>query len=178
MGYRRGPCSVKAWRGRTLEWFGLLTEIAAEAGKTLILENCLDRASSMGCAPNDCLDIMRSINSPNLRMNLDPGNFANWGQDPMEGAGLLGVYTANVHVKDMKEPGNNRTFCLAGDGVAKIRQILAHLRSIGFGGNVTIEPHLRMYESFHYSGWDGYVAAGKRIRELLLEAGFEVKTSA
>jgi len=177
MGYRRGPCSVKQWRERTLEWLQLLTDMATDADRTLILENCMDRPSSMGCAPNDCLDIMQSINSPNLRMNLDPGNFANWGQDAMEGAEILGVYTANVHVKDLKEPGDRSTFCLAGDGVAKIPEIFAHLRSLGFDGNITIEPHLRMHESYHYSGWDDYVAAGKRIHELLLEAGFEVRTS-
>ena len=175
MGYRRGPCSVKEWRERTLDWFHQLTQMAADAGKTLILENCMDRPSSMGCAPNDCLDLMESIGSPHFRMNLDPGNFANWGQDAAEGVRVLGEYTVNVHVKDMKEPGDRSTFCLAGDGTARIREVFAHLKQIGFEGNVTIEPHLRMHESYHYSGWDDYVAAGKRITELLDEAGFKVR---
>ena len=175
MGYRRGPCSVKEWHERTIDWLRRLTQMAFESGKTLVLENCLDRASSMGCAPNDCLDIMESIDSPSLRMNLDPGNFANWGQDPVQGVELLGKWTANLHVKDMKEPGNNSSFCLAGDGVAKIRDVLAVLKELGFEGNVTIEPHLRMHESYHYSGWDDYVRAGKRIRQLLDEAGMVVE---
>ena len=175
MGFRRGPCSVKEWRDRTIDWFQRLTQLAAGAGKTLILENCMDRASTLGCAPNDCLDIMESVGSPHLRMNLDPGNFANWGQDPYEGFRLLGHYVANIHVKDMTRPGDNSSFCLAGDGVAKIREVLSGLKQLDFQGNVTIEPHLRMNESYHYSGWDDYVRAGKRIRELLEEAGFDIR---
>jgi len=80
-------------------------------------------------------------------------------------------------VKDMTQPGDNASFCLAGDGIAKIREVFGGLKRIGFQGNVTIEPHLRMNESYHYSGWHDYVRAGKRIRELLDEAGFEVRVS-
>lgn len=176
MGFRRGACSVREWRDRTLDWFDRLARIAADAGKTLMLENCLDRDASMGCSPDDCLDIMRSVDSPYLRMNLDPGNFANWAQDPVRGAELLAGYTVNMHVKDRKPGGERSEYCLAGDGTAGIREVLAILKRSGFAGNVTIEPHLRMRESYHYSGWDDYVAAGKRIHELLLEAGFEVVT--
>ena len=178
MGYRRGSCSVREWRERTIGWLGRLAGIAAEADRTLILENCMDAAATMGSAPKDCLDIMQSVDSPHLRMNLDPGNFAYWSQDPVEGAELLGEYVANVHVKDMTRPGDNSSFCLAGDGIAKIREVLDHLKQIGFQGNATIEPHLRMHESYHYSGWEGYVAAGRRIAELLRDAGFEVRRGA
>ena len=177
MGFVRGQCSVKEWRERTIDWFARLTQMAAEAGKTVMLENCMDRASTMGCAPNDCLDIMASVDSPHLRMNLDPGNFANWGQDPAVGFQTLSDYIVNVHVKDMRQAGEYSSFCLAGDGIAKIREVFAGLKRIGFRGNVTIEPHLRMHESFHYSGWDDYVKAGRRIRQLLEEAGLPVRLS-
>lgn len=175
MGYRRGPCSVRQWRDKTLDWLKRLADAALKANKVIILENCLDRPSSMGCSPVDCLGIMESVASPSLRMNLNPGNFVNRGQDPVQGARLLGPYTVNLHIKDIRTPGNNSTFCLPGDGVARIRDVLRILHDFGFSGNVTIEPHLRMHESYHYSGWDDYVRAAKRIIELLIQAGFNVK---
>ena len=176
MGFRRGTCSVREWYDRTIDWFGQLTRMAEEAGKTLVLENCLNRDVSMGSAPKDCLEMMSAVESPHLRMNLDPGNFAYFGHDALEGFELLRDYVANVHLKDYGEPLDQSTACLAGDGIAKVREILAGLKEIGYDGCFTIEPHLRMTESFHYSGREDYVRAGKRVRELLEEAEFEVAT--
>ena len=174
MGYRRGECSVREWLDRTMAWFAALTEKAEKAGKTLVLENCLTRETSMGSSPNDCLDIMTTVGSPNLRMNLDPGNFAYFGQDALEGYDLLKDYVANVHLKDYGKPMDQSTACLAGDGIAHVREILKGLKEMDYSGCFTIEPHLRMTESFHYSGREDYKRAGERIKELLGEAGFEV----
>lgn len=175
MGFRRGACSVTEWYTMTLDWFARLTEIAESADKVMVLENCQLGNGSMGSHPKDCLEIMRRVGSPHLRMNLDPGNFAYAKEDPKQGYELLMDYVANVHVKDCKVPGDNRSFCLAGDGIACIRETLSALKAYGYEGCFTIEPHLRMYEGFHYSGKDDYVQAGRRVLELLEEAGFAVQ---
>ena len=175
MGFRRGNLSVTEWQARTLEWFARLEKLARHADRTIVLENCLFGDVSMGSHPRDCLAIMHHVDSPHIRMNLDPGNFAYFEQDPELGYQLLAAYTANVHVKDCHVPRDNSTFCLAGEGIAKVPETLAALKAIDYQGCVTVEPHLRMNESFHYSGKDDYIQAGKRILDLLDNAGFEVQ---
>lgn len=173
MGYRRGDCTESEWRERTFEWLSRLAGMAAAAQKTVVLENCLAAESSLGSAPRDCLEIMQTVNSPHLRLNLDPGNFAFYGHDAFEGFELLRDYIANVHVKDWQRPGEQRSACLAGDGIAKWPEILRGLRDMDYSGCATIEPHMRMYESYHYSGHADYVRAGKRLLQLLDELGIK-----
>ena len=88
---------------------------------------------------------------------------------------LLKEYVANVHLKDYGKPLDQSTACLAGDGIAYVREILAGLKELEYDGCFTIEPHMRMTESFHYSGKEDYIRAGQRIKELLSEAGFKVE---
>ncbi len=175
MGFRRAGISVTEWHSKTLDWFERLEKMAREADKTIVLENCLFGDVSMGSHPQDCLTIMQHVDSPHLRMNLDPGNFAYFEQDPELGYQLLAQHTANVHVKDCHVPRDNSTFCLAGEGIAKVPETLAALKAVDYSGCVTIEPHLRMNESFHYSGKDDYIKAGKHILSLLKAAGFEIQ---
>jgi sugar phosphate isomerase/epimerase len=140
MGFRRGMCSVRDWYDRTIDWFSQLARMAGEADKTLVLENCLTRETSMGCGPDDCLEIMTAVDSPNLRMNLDPGNFAYFGQNALEGFELLKDYVANVHLKDYGKPMDQSTACLAGDGIAHVREILKGLKEINETGDASLNP--------------------------------------
>ncbi|MDA0709473.1 MAG: hypothetical protein O3B73_04600, partial [bacterium] len=84
-------------------------------------------------------------------------------------------YICNVHVKDILEPGDPKTYCIAGDGSCGYPEIFARLAEMGYTGTITAEPHLLHSEQFHVSGRENYLLAVNRIISLLETAGFEVQ---
>jgi sugar phosphate isomerase/epimerase len=80
-----------------------------------------------------------------VRINYDPGNVA-WlkGCDPIDEFAAAAPYIANVHVKDLKPfpAGVRPEFVPAGEGVIDYRRHFAALRASGYGGPISLEPHM------------------------------------
>lgn len=155
---------VTDYRDEVVERMTLLTEQAAGAGMTLVHEN--ERAI-FGDLPERCHDILRSVDSPALRMAFDPANFVIEGVHPMDQAWpSLAPYTTHVHIKDavMAE----KRVVPAGEGDGQVPELLRALRERGYRGFLTLEPHLvHAGASSGFSGTDGMRTAIAALQKLI-----------
>lgn len=173
MGYRKGEESDN-WNERAVELIHDLTRIARRAGQTLIFENPPNaRNAAIGTA-SECLQVLRAVNSPHLRLNFDAGNFGAHGEEALQAFEMLKGFIVNVHVKDILVLGDPSTYCAAGDGACRYPEIFAGLASMNFSGIVTAEPHLPRSLGHHASEREGFMHAAQRMVALLQEAGFSV----
>ncbi|UOK59227.1 sugar phosphate isomerase/epimerase [Bacillus sp. OVS6] len=116
-----------------------------------------------------CLDILETINSPYLRMAFDPANFVQCGVKPYsEAYPLLKSYVEYVHIKDaLFESGK---VVPAGKGDGEVRELLQTLKTSGYDGFLSLEPHLAAAETFSgFSGPDLFKVAAKALKDLLQE---------
>lgn len=152
------------YRDEVIERMRLLTEQAAAAGMTLVHEN--ERAI-FGDLPERCHDILRSVDSPALRMAFDPANFVIEDVHPMDDAwAMLAPYTTHIHIKDAVMA--QKRVVAAGEGDGQVPQLIATLKQAGYRGFLTLEPHLVVAgASSGFSGTDGMRTAIRALRALL-----------
>lgn len=81
--------------GRTVESLRRVTQRAVELGLELALENHADLQA------RELRDLVRSVDSPNLGVCLDPVNAVRVSDDPLEATHILAPYVRVVHVKDV-----------------------------------------------------------------------------
>ncbi len=86
----------------------------------------------------NCLDLMKSIDSPLLRSAFDFANFVQAGEDPLNNWPLLKEYTAHIHIKDAKKDGS---VVPAGEGAGQLAVILKDAVAAGYSGFLSLEPH-------------------------------------
>jgi sugar phosphate isomerase/epimerase len=180
MGYKKGDAGTD-WFAIAIEMYTAMTELAGAGNKILILENPPNATSAVYTAL-EVLQALQEVNSPNFRLNFDPGNFGAHGEVGIDLFETFKDYITNVHVKDIREPGNKDTnretrpaFCIAGDGKCEYPEIFKRLREMNYSGCITAEPHLLHSEQFHVSGRENYIEAVNRILQLLEEAGYSVQ---
>lgn len=155
-----------AHRGAVLDRLGQLVAAAEGAGVTLLHEN---EKEIYGDTPARCLDIVRSIDSPILRVAWDPANFVQVGVTPhTEGYADLRPYIAYVHIKDaLLDSGQ---VVPAGQGDGQVRETIAALRASGFDGFFSLEPHLASAGTFSgFSGPDLFRTAVQAFKGILRE---------
>lgn len=151
-------------RDEVIVRLGALAAQAEREGVTLLHENEKD---IFGDTAERCHDLVRSINSPALRMAFDPANFVQCGVRPMaEAWPLLAEYTTHIHIKDAVFADGHVT--PAGEGDGEIPTLLAALRERGYRGFLTLEPHLKIAgPSGGFSGEEGMRVAVHALRQLL-----------
>lgn len=90
--------------------------------------------------------LIENAASQALRINYDPGNVAWFEQrDPIHEFNAAAPYIANVHIKDLLPLNGARKrpeFLPAGEGMIDFRTHFAALRSIGYNGPFSLEPHM------------------------------------
>lgn len=155
------------WRGEVIDRLERQTERAAEAGITLVHENERD---IYGDTPARCRDLIEAVDSPHLRALFDPANFVVEGIEAYPDAyEELAEYVEYVHVKDA-------TFAegvdieAAGEGDARVPEVLSALREDGYDGVLSLEPHLAGRER----GLDGPAAfayAAEALQGILDDIG-------
>jgi sugar phosphate isomerase/epimerase len=166
MGFAKIPgMSQRTQQERTVAWLREMARLAQGAGCTLMLENAPD-ADQLTHSPSGCMEVLSAVDSDALKLLFDPANFFRVGHDPLGALTQLVAHVGEVHIKDLHQRGDPTSFCLPGQGAANIGQCLAVLSEAGFGGCLTLEPHMRHFESNHYSGFEEYVKAGKALVEL------------
>jgi len=97
-----------------------------------------------GDTPERCLDILKTINSPNLRAVYDPANFVQCNCDPKEAFDLVKDYVVYMHIKDADRESQENVPAGKGDG--QIPLILKTLLAGGYDGFISLEPHLALFE--------------------------------
>ena len=76
--------------------FSSAAAIAAKAGVKLALENHIDYNSA------EILQLLQDVNSPNLGVNFDSGNFLRVLDDPVEAMRKLAPHVLATHIKDLR----------------------------------------------------------------------------
>jgi sugar phosphate isomerase/epimerase len=126
-----------------VEWLSMAGESAAADGLQLMIEPepiCWADSARAAAA------LIRRTGSSALRINYDPGNVA-WleNRDPLEEFEAAAPLIANVHVKDMRPltgRGQKPEWVPAGAGMIDYRAHFQALRSAGYQGPVSLEPHM------------------------------------
>lgn len=125
-------------RDEVLRRMAALSDRAAGSGVVLVHEN---EKGIYGNTPRRCLDIVESVNSPELRLTWDAANFVQCGVRPYtQGFALLRPYLEYVQVKDAVLATG--AVVVAGDGDGEVRQTIRALHADGFDGFFSLEPHL------------------------------------
>jgi sugar phosphate isomerase/epimerase len=147
--------------------------IKSHPNVTLVHENERHIYGEMG---PECLDLMRSINSPRLRMAFDFANFVQAGQKPLDCWPQLKPYTDHIHIKDALW-GSGKVVP-AGKGDGQLRPILTDAWNSGYRGWLTLEPHLAAHEQFGgFSGEKLFNIAAEALKDLCRELSIPLATS-
>jgi sugar phosphate isomerase/epimerase len=128
-----------------------------------------------GDTPQRCLDIVRTVGSPRLRLAWDAANFVQCGVRPhSEGYASLRPHLEYVQIKDAVL--STGEVVPAGDGDGEVRETLRALRQDGFDGFFSLEPHLAAAERLGgFSGPELFGVAHRAFTGLLDEEGIEYR---
>lgn len=151
------------WRPEVVARLRAMTEAAAAAGVTLVLEN---EKETYADEVSRCADLLGTIDDPHLGAAFDPANFVQCGECPHPDAyRALRRWLAYVHVKDVTDDGE---IVPAGEGAADWPEMIAELSRDGYDGFLSLEPHLATGHRFGgFSGVEGFRRAARALRRLL-----------
>ncbi|TVX94410.1 sugar phosphate isomerase/epimerase family protein [Paenibacillus agilis] len=173
MSYPNDGLPESVWRGNVIERIRRLTEIAADAGLILLHENC---AGWAGASADHALDLVKSIDLPNLRLLFDTGNGIAYRYDTHEYLKKVLPYVSHVHIKDGIWENEQAVYSLPGEGQSRVRESIRLLFEHHYSGIFAIEPHLHLIPHLkQQSQTDGgslkqsYIAYGRRLESLLNE---------
>lgn len=132
------------FRDEVMERMAQMVKAAEKAGIILLHEN---EMGIYGESAGRCLDILQTINSPNLKAIFDPANFIHANEITFPYAyQLLKDHVIYMHIKDaLLEDG---AVVPSGEGDGKLPEILTDLYHSGFSGFLSLEPHLASFEGF------------------------------
>jgi sugar phosphate isomerase/epimerase len=142
MSWVRGDVSIDAWRDESVRRYKMLAPLAAEAGITLLHENCEGWG---GLSPAHAQEFHQRVNHPHVGVLFDIGNTVAYGLDAWEYYTAVKPFINHVHVKDCKKNpagGKSSLFTMPGEGDAEVKRILTDLLKSGYRGAITIEPHV------------------------------------
>lgn len=132
---------LEKWHDEVIYRMKEMAALAEKEGVILLHENEKD---IWGELPEQCDRIIREVNSPALRAVFDPANFIQAGAKPYPDAyGIMKPHIEYMHIKDALENGH---VVPAGYGIGGIERILSDLKSSGWTGFLSLEPHLGAFK--------------------------------
>jgi len=155
-------------RDAVIDRMRALARVAEDADVILLHEN---EKEIYGDVPSRCLDIVRSVGSPHLRLAWDPANFVQVGVRPYtDGYAMLRPHIEYIQIKDaMAADGSVVT---AGNGDGEVARTIRALRHDGFDGFFSLEPHLSLgFETGGFSGPNLFRRAWQDFTDLLKAEG-------
>jgi sugar phosphate isomerase/epimerase len=155
-------------RDEVLRRMADLAKVAEEADVVLVHENEKD---IYGDIPRRCLDIVESVGSPNLKVAWDAANFVQVGVRPFtEGYALLRPHLEYVQIKDALLTTGE--VVKSGEGDGEVVETIRELRSDGFDGFFSLEPHLSQTHALGgFSGPDLFTEAWQAFTDILKAEG-------
>lgn len=140
----------------------------------MVLEN---EANLYGQTPDKCVDIVRTVNSPRLRLCYDPANFvaALGTKDNVRTIWpIMKSHVSHIHIKDWKVGAVIGS--MPGQGDAQIKLLLEELAKTNYSNFITMEPHLR--EGGQFGGTTGselFAQAVKETKRMAQDAGLVIE---
>jgi len=163
--------NIDDYRDEVMERMAAKVEVLKDVDVTMVHEN---EAKIYGHTAEQCVDIVKTIDSPKLRLVYDPANFV-WGEkitDNVESCWpIMKPYVVHIHIKDWKL-GAKDVGSIPGEGDGQIKELLAELAAIDYDGCLTMEPHLQTGGQFGGStGPELFSRAIAAVREIAAEVG-------
>ncbi|MBQ6052111.1 MAG: sugar phosphate isomerase/epimerase [Clostridia bacterium] len=124
------------YRENVLERWNKFIEAAKGYNVTLLHEN---ESDIYGESAENCLDLLKSLNSDKVKAVFDPANFAIKGHDTVEAFELLKDYAVYFHIKDAK---TGQRVVPSGEGDGHLKYLIDSLKERNFNGFLSLEPHL------------------------------------
>ena len=155
-------------RDEVIDRLRALARVAEDADVILLHEN---EKEIYGDVPSRCLDIVRSVDSPHLRLAWDPANFVQVGIRPYtDGYAMLRPHIEYVQIKDAIAADG--TVVTAGNGDGEVARTIRALHHDGFDGFFSLEPHLSLGGATGgFSGPDLFRRAWQDFTDLLKTEG-------
>jgi len=168
--FLRPGADPAAHRTEVIDRMRALTRVAEAADLILLHEN---EKEIYGDVPARCLDIVRSVGSPHLRLAWDPANFVQVGVRPYaEGYASLRPHLEYIQIKDALAADGTVVPAGAGDG--EVAQTIRALRHDDFDGFFSLEPHLSAgHATGGFSGPEQFRRAWQAFTDLLDAEGIE-----
>ena len=128
------------YRSEVIRRLKAMVEVAKAEGIILLHEN---EKGIYADKADRCLDILKTVDSPNFRAVFDPANFVQCGQDTKEAFEMLKPYVVYMHIKDALADGS---VVPAGYGIGNVEWILTQLKEEDYHGFLSLEPHLGSFK--------------------------------
>jgi sugar phosphate isomerase/epimerase len=153
----------------------MVAKIEALAGTDVIMVH-ENEANIYGHSAANCVDLIKTVDSPKLRLVYDPANFV-WAEKITNNVKvcwpLMKPYVVHVHIKDWKL-GEKEVGSMPGQGDGQIKELLAELAAVKYQGCLTMEPHLLAGGQFGGStGPELFSKAIAAVRSLAAEVGLK-----
>jgi len=163
--------NIDDYRDQVMERMAAKVEALNDIDVTMVHEN---EANIYGHTAEQCVEIIKTIDSPKLRLVYDPANFV-WGEKITNNVEscwpVMKPYVVHIHIKDWKL-GAKDVGSIPGEGDGQIKELLAELAAINYDGCLTMEPHLQTGGQFGGStGPELFSRAIAAVRELSAEVG-------
>jgi sugar phosphate isomerase/epimerase len=123
-------------RDALVERFGALAGYAARTGGTVALEAHVGQAFDL---PEKVDWLMRAVDSPRFRFNLDNSHFEVMGRDMDDYLPLLVPYSVHTDLKDQRGRYPDHEFLVPGEGDFDYARYLRSMQAAGYTGFVTVE---------------------------------------
>lgn len=165
--------NIDHYRDQVMERMAAKIEILSGVDVTMVHEN---EAHIYGHTAENCVDLVKTVGSPKLRLVYDPANFV-WGEKITNNVEVcwpvMKPYIVHVHIKDWKL-GSKDVGSVPGEGDGQIKELLAELAAMDYDGCLTMEPHLETGGQFGGStGPELFSKAIAAVRALADEVGLE-----
>jgi len=165
--------NIDDYRDQVMERMAAKVELLKDVDVTMVHENETD---IYGHTAENCVDLVKTVNSPKLRLVYDPANFV-WGQKITDNVKscwpLMKPYVVHVHIKDWKL-GEKDVGSIPGEGDGQIKELLGELAAINYDGCLTMEPHLQAGGQFGGStGPELFSKAIAAVRDIAAEVGLK-----
>ncbi len=156
------------YRDEVISRMSDLAAVAEGSGITLVHEN---EKEIYGDIPRRCLEIVRAVDSPALKLTWDNANFVQCGVRPYtEGYPLLSPHVDYLQVKDARFADGVVVPAGAGDG--QFRESMRAFAAAGFEGFASLEPHLQLGHALGgFSGPENWRRAHAAFVRVLREEG-------
>ena len=163
--------NIDDYRDQVMERMAAKVDVLNDVDVTMVHEN---EANIYGHTAEQCVEIVKTIDSPKLRLVYDPANFV-WGEKILDNVEtcwpVMKPYVVHIHIKDWKL-GAKDVGSIPGEGDGQIKELLAELAAINYDGCLTMEPHLQTGGQFGGStGPELFSRAIVAVRELATEVG-------
>lgn len=132
------------YRDEVMDRWRQFLEATEGTGIMLLHEN---EKGIYGDTPQRCLDLVKAMDSANLKLIFDPANFVQCDVVTYpEAYELLREHVVYMHIKDAVY--SDHRVVPAGQGDGRVKDILESLYKSGFDGFLSIEPHLWNFVGF------------------------------